>query len=93
MAVRPVDDRPDQAAGRVVQVDEYLADDCSSEEGDDPVRTVQPGVGDEAGYQALVDRTPVAQRGPDVVRTGVDDDFLANGSHAPKRFRTGPSSS
>jgi hypothetical protein len=73
----------DQASpARVVEVDQHLAHDRAIGEGHDPVVSVAPRVGDEPGCEALVQRTPVAQRGPRVLGARIDDGLFANRSHA-----------
>ena len=79
--VGPVDDRPDEAPGVVVEVDEHLAHDGPREEGDDPVASVEPGIRHEPGREALVQRAEVAEGRPGVVRRRVDRDLPADGGH------------
>jgi hypothetical protein len=54
VGVRPVDDRPYEPAGLVVEVDEALAEYGAVGERDDPVLPVEARVEGEAGHEALV---------------------------------------
>jgi hypothetical protein len=76
----PVDDRPDEAARLVVEIDQALAENGAVEEGDDPVRSVEAGVKREARHEALMQPAPVTNGGPDPLGTCVDQGVCGGSS-------------
>src|SRR5271155_1107661 len=81
MGVWRVGDRPHEPARIIVEVNESLAQHVAVEERDDPVLTVQAGIGRETGHEPHMQPSPITQRVPDALRTRVDHDFPANRSH------------
>src|SRR5262245_20572585 len=81
MAETPAAGGPDQPSGLVIQADDQLADYQAVGEGDDSGPLFEASVDDEAGDEALVQRTDVPKRIPHVVRGGFEQNLLPNGSH------------
>ena len=78
----PAEDRVGEAAHRVVAADPGFARRRAVEEGDDAhVLALHRRAGDEARREPLVHRAEVAQRRPDALRRGGEDELFAQGSH------------
>src|SRR5260221_13467505 len=77
----PLDRRVGKPARLVVNVDDQLAYHRTVPESDDPGVSFEAGIDDEAWREALVDRADIANRRPNDLRAGLDQDFLVDGSH------------
>ena len=75
------DDGVDQPPLAVVAIDQDLARHRAVRKRDGAGVAVELGVGHEAGHQPRMQRAEIAQRVPDVIGRGVDEDFFVDGSH------------
>jgi hypothetical protein len=77
----PLDRRVGKPASLVVNVDDHLAYHRAVPESDNPGVSFEASVDDEARSEALVHRADITNRRPNVLRAGLDQDFLVDGSH------------
>ena len=75
------DDGIDQPPLRVVAIDQDFARHRAVGKRHDPGVAVEFRIGHEARHQPRMQRAEIAQRVPDVIGRGVDDDFFVDGGH------------